>query len=207
MFLYGVGKAPDRILQGISEPGAFTVTAAPTINRVYVPIPGDFNGDGWCDLLLYGPGHTVDKLMLNNGMGVLSSAPLAPINGVYTPIVGDFNGDAISDVYWYSSTRSYLFSGRSTGGFVGSLPRQGPAHTIPVAGDFDGNGRTDILWYAPGTATDTLWNSTPSGFHQLVDISVIGTYTALVTDIDGDGHDEIVWVRPSGSTLTWKYSL
>ncbi|MCF6322724.1 MAG: FG-GAP-like repeat-containing protein [Gammaproteobacteria bacterium] len=77
---------------------------------------GDFNGDGWLDVIIGGPGRTLFTaaggvyVYLNDGLGSLQTTPVfsdkdREVWGSYDYLgtavgtVGDINGDGLSDVY------------------------------------------------------------------------------------------------------------
>ncbi|CCD95724.1 hypothetical protein BRAO375_4650016 [Bradyrhizobium sp. ORS 375] len=136
-------------------------------NGKYIPITGDFNGDGRTDyLLIDSNGYPYQYVFLNNGDGTftgqtqtLPNGWLFQINGntpnVNTPIVGDFNGDGKTDYLLIDANGypyQYVFISNGNGTFTGltqALPNgwtfAANYRFTPIVGDFDGDGRTDYL--------------------------------------------------------------
>ncbi|MGJ4945584.1 FG-GAP-like repeat-containing protein [Bradyrhizobium sp. HKCCYLS1011] len=133
----------------------------------YIPITGDFNGDGRTDyLLIDSSGYPYQYVFLNNGDGTFTGQTQTlpngwnfPINSntpnVNTPIVGDFNGDGKTDYLLIDANGypyQYVFMSNGNGTFTGltqTLPNgwkfSANLRYTPIVGDFNGDGRTDYL--------------------------------------------------------------
>ncbi len=156
-------------------PASFPGTAYFHVHGIYHPVVGDFDGNGWQDILWYAPGAAHDYVWyFISPSGYVQKD--VTVNGDYTPVTGDFNGDGITDILWYAPgpAQDYWWVGNGNQTFT---PR---ATTIngyyrPVSVDLDGDGHIDILWYAPGTAQDYVW----FGKGSL-------TFTSKAVRIDGD---------------------
>jgi hypothetical protein len=174
---------------------------SPSIGGNVRVVPGDFDGTGSTDALLYQPGTASDLLIYGywNGFG---AAP-TNVSGSYRPISGDFDGNGYDDILWYApgTAADALWSGSSSGFRSKALSVAGTFS--PIAGDFNGDGYDDILWYAPGTAADALWNGSITGFKG-TSISVKGTFRPAVADFNGDGYDDVFWYGPgSAGDVLW----
>ncbi|BAM86885.1 hypothetical protein S58_08740 [Bradyrhizobium oligotrophicum S58] len=137
-------------------------------NARYVPITGDFNGDGKVDFIMLG-GTTLYEAF-GNGDGTFSYRQVDLTNGWrfgwpddgippsdYMPVVGDFNGDGKTDWLMLKGSTIYLFQSRGNGDFDYvqiSIPSPTPGWnfgTPPttsfdvVAGDFNLDGRSDFV--------------------------------------------------------------
>ena len=82
--------------------GQTTFANRPTnVNGTYDPVPGDFTGDGFTDILWYGDGAAAgDSLWYAAGAGGFS-ASTAEITGSYAPFTGDFDRARGDDVFLY----------------------------------------------------------------------------------------------------------
>ena len=127
VFWYVIGSGIDYLwsgkvrddTSGTTQADRFDVT---TINifGTYIPIVGDFNGDGRDDIFWYGPGNTPDSVWYFTGRGTVAGQSMT-INGSYKALVADFNGTDganAEDIFWYNNQASYLWSGATGGGFT-----------------------------------------------------------------------------------------
>ncbi len=136
---------------------------------------GDFNGDGYSDILWRNSsGEIVDWQM--NGTTIQSAADLTSNGAAVAPDsswsvagIGDFDGNGSSDILWRNTSGSlveWLMNG-STIVSSGSITSGGTAITpdaswhVVTIGDFDGNGASDILWRSDsGVLAEWLMNGT-----------------------------------------------
>ena len=157
-------------------------------------IPGDRNGDGAEDLLLYRPGSAGDRSLTGAAGPDLDSGPTR-VTGRYQTLSGDFDGDGKSDVFWYApgSAADYVWYGRAQGHRSQQVRVNGSYR--PLVGDFDGDGRSDIFWYGEWGVLDSVWYGTPNGFDSRR-ASVGNWYEPHLGDFDGDGRTDVFWYRP-----------
>lgn len=150
---------------GIVNPASYTWTDY----GGYVPVQGDFNGDGKADILWdYRPGSAQNSQGLRK-LWLSANPPATVITNVanqnnnlygYLPLIADFNGDGKSDILWYHDVtpdvtpQVWLSNGDGTFQIItnplpgNALPNNNNGIGIyrPVAGDFNGDGRLDLLW-------------------------------------------------------------
>ena len=115
---------------------------------------GDFNGDGYDDILWRNDdGRLTDWLGTTNG-GLFDNAATA-LTFVPTDwqvaAVGDFNGDGRDDIMWRNSDgRMSNWLGKTDGGFIdnaaNSLTDAPTSWHIVGAADINGDGRDDLIW-------------------------------------------------------------
>ncbi len=176
-----------------------------SVRGSYVPLVGDFDGDGKTDLFWYGPGRTADSVWYGRAdrqFTILSQ----PVNGRYLPVVGDFNGDHITDIFWYGigTAADNVWFGHSTRFFdTHSWPLGG--NMLPVTGDFNGDGTTDIFWYGSGTFANKLWLTSTAGTVTSTTVAMGGNYRPFAGDFNGDGRGDILWYGAQGgaNNLIW----
>lgn len=195
---YRPGSGSDYLWR---SPVANRTSQLVTINGLYHPLVGDYDGDGHDDIFWYGPGSAPEAMWA----GRSGSNPFRDINvskmqvnGVYTPVVGDFDADGRDDILWFdeASPHNYLWKG-STGPSFSSGPRTLALDVVDAAGDFDGDGRMDLLGHRPGSAPDSFYYSTGTGFVRH-DKSVSGAYSLTVGDFDDNGTDDLHWYADNG---------
>jgi len=107
------------------------------------PVPGDYDGDGQADGIIYTNG---------NWVGTLSSGPQVSIalgQAGDIPVPGDYDGDGRDD---QAAFRRSHGTWRPILSSNGSQPviQFGAAGDIPVVGDYDGDGTEDQAIYRNG---------------------------------------------------------
>ena len=156
------GQNGGCTILGASSPG---LAASPW----QVAGTGDFNADGFADILWYNTtnGEVAIWLLQCTGTGQNSSCKVTGGGSpgtVASPWMiagtGDFNGDGNSDILWYNTATGqvliWLLSGTSVigGGSPGSAPSP---WTIAETGDFNGDGNSDILWVNTTSGELVIW--------------------------------------------------
>jgi hypothetical protein len=173
---------------------------------------GDFDRDGFADLIVRDPSSGANRVVYGRGLQVVSN-PIAPghINGYEHMVTGDFNGDGHDDVFVWSpgsgGNRIAYAWGREFPWVVDNpVPAgaiNGGGYSRVVAGDFDGDRRDDLLfWHSSGE--NRIAFARGSGFNVVTNRlgrGAVNGYDDVVTgDFDGDRRDDILfWHRSSGS--------
>ena len=166
------------------------------VNGTYIPVAGDFTGDGVDDVFWYGPGSGGDVLWDIGVGGSVVSRPME-VNGTYVPVAGDFTGDGVDDIFWYGpGTSPDVLSDYGDDGTVDTQHRAVNGYYTPVTGDFTGDSVDDIFWYAPGTGPDVLSDYGDDGTVETRRPTVNGTYVPVAGDFSGDGVDDVFWYGP-----------
>ena len=115
---------------------------------------GDFNGDGYDDILWQNDNGTVrDWLGQDSGDFIGNIDKVNILTGTEWHVIGtgDFNGDGFDDILWQhddGTVRDWL--GQADASFVGNIAKVNintgtDWHTVGT-GDYNGDGRADILW-------------------------------------------------------------
>lgn len=176
----------------------------------FIPVSGDFNGDGRTDVFWYQPGidpsfQTSEKYPRNDQVWLATASggwSKSDISQERTaiPVVGDFDGDGRDEIWWIAPGRAsderWKWS-MSASGFERTDASFPADWTLsPTVGDFDGDQKDDLLWVTPGASSATVWWSGSSSAATSI---AVGSETqvfgrkAIAGDFDGDGADEILW--------------
>ncbi|MBN4052476.1 VCBS repeat-containing protein [bacterium AH-315-K20] len=117
-------------------------------------MPGDFNGDGWQDFVIYGWVSRDVKVVINQRDGTfLHTETLEQLFAVRDPGVVDLDGDGFDELVCATqntSGKSAIFSFNAAGRLLTERPYGNAAGNVlstPV-GDLNGDGATDILQVA-----------------------------------------------------------
>lgn len=183
---------------------------------------GDFNGDGYLDLMrtarIESPFQLIRTFFLFDGTKFTEKATIS--STVYKdPIIGDFNGDGKDEVVMhdsYDKTNVYDYNGNCIAS--GEIPLWGTSLQIEAGGnnvrnpfDFNGNGKTDILLTqvnsVNGTPINLIYELNGNTFQQIHSGTEFGGIDALtsVGDFNGDGYSDIL-VRKAPSSCDFFYS-
>ena len=160
----GTGQTPTCVTIGGGSPGSIILGQGWTLAGT-----GDFNGDGFADILWFNTNTGQVTIWLlkctgQNGIcpviGGGSPGSVTVGQGWMIPGIGDFNGDGMSDILWVNGTTGqavvWLINGTTVigGGSPGSAPI--PWFIIET-GDFNGDGKSDILWFNPVSGQLLVW--------------------------------------------------
>ena len=210
----GAGFGPSCRLYRNDGNGVFT--------QVPVPMPGvlnsavawgDYDNDGWPDVLLTGNDGTnnVTRLFHNNGGGSFTEVP-TPIPGVQNGAVawGDYDNDGRLDILISGDTGSNyvskVYHNNGDGTFTEiSTPLPGMTGSAVAWGDYDNDGRLDIL--ISGTTNGAAGGSSTFLFHNEGGGSFVNSGAVLPGvssgtvawgDYDHDGDLDLLLVGPNG---------
>lgn len=144
---------------------------------------GDFNGDGYDDILWRHSNGTISNWLGNmaggftvNDLNAWTSAP----TDWFVVRTGDFNGDGLEDILWRNSNGTISnWLADTSGGFT---PNDANAMiAVPLSwsiwdtGDFNGDGRDDILWRNFNTNQFTNWLGRPDGGFENNDANALAS--------------------------------
>ncbi|MEM6470519.1 MAG: S8 family serine peptidase, partial [Planctomycetota bacterium] len=181
----------------------------------FIPLVGDWNGDGVETLGFYDPASSV--FHLSNRSGSTSSDirfQYGPSGFAgWTPLAGDWNGDGIDTIGFYQPDLSLFhlkdsFTAGASDQYFGFGP-SGNAGWTPMVGDWNGDGVDTVGFYEPGQSLFHLKDSfTPGRSDQYFGFGpAFGGWTPLAGDWNGDGVDTIGLYDRTGSMFHLKDSF
>ena len=178
----------------------------------FIPLVGDWNGDGVKTVGLYDPA-TATFFLRNSNTGGFADITFkyGPAGLGWVPIVGDWDGDGIDTTGLYNPANAAFFLRNSnTTGIADISFNYGPAGAgwIPIAGDWNGDGLATVGLYNPATGGFFLKNSNTSGVADI--LFLYGAGGAGITPISGDwnadGVDTIGLYDPAHATFSLRNS-
>ncbi|WP_426571900.1 FG-GAP repeat domain-containing protein [Aquihabitans sp. McL0605] len=200
LLVYSPGAGTDYIAHmSNSIPATATFTTF-TVTNSYIPVIGDFDGNGIDDILWYAPGSGADKLWLFTGATAHTSVAVS-ISGSYRPTVLDADGDSRDDILWYSSSGAdslWLFGSGATS-HVSKAITAGPGYQI-VAGHFGlpaaGQPQDRVVFYNP-SGNDYFWTFDTHGNHTSALLPAIdGSYKLLPGQFFEETYGGLVFYGP-----------
>jgi hypothetical protein len=159
----------------------------------YLPLSGDWDGDGVDSIGVYDPVTGKFRLRNSNNYGLPDLTFTFGGNGsVNLPVAGDWNGDGIDTIGVYViATGKFKLNDQNDNSAPEYSYNFGGGNLTPLAGDWDGDGVDSIGTYDPLTGTFKLRNSHSYG---LPDVKFrFGPanqgWLGCAGDWDGDGDD------------------
>ena len=133
----------------------------------WVPLSGDFNGDGRDTIALYAPASGTFFLSNTNAAGAADvPVQFGPAGQGWVPLVGDWNSNSQDTVGLYDPQTSFFYRSNSNSPGPADLVFQyGGAGLgwLPLSGDWDGSGTDSIGLYNPTDSTFFLRNQNSAG--------------------------------------------
>lgn len=188
----------------------------PGSNAGWIPLSGDWDGDGTDTIGLYQP--DVSLFHLKNSFTPGASDQYFAFgpggNAGWIPLVGDWNGNGVDTIGLYQPDISLFHLKDSfTPGASDQYFAFGPggnAGWIPLTGDWNGDGIDTIGLYQPDISLFHLKDSfTPGASDQYFAFGPGGNagWTPMVGDWNGDGTDTIGLYQPDVSQFHLKDSF
>jgi hypothetical protein len=194
-------------------------------------ITGDFNGDGFADVLVYCPSTGAFQKLYGTGdtNSQFTAEPIQYVGnapGAWTHVqmvAADFNGDGKTDLLVYRTDTGAYAKWFSDGGVDAGFKYQSAGYVANASGawkniqivatDFNGDGKTDLLVYRTDTGAFTKWFSDggvdPGFKYQSAGYvaNASGAWTniqMLAADFNGDGKTDLLAYRTdNGAYQKW----
>jgi spore coat protein A, manganese oxidase len=171
-------------------------------------IPGDFDGDGLEDPVIWRSGAvgTAGCWVRQSSNGAAAFIPWGQAGDDPT-VIGDYDGDGKIDCAVYrggvsSGQPSYWWYKRSSDGGVGVV-QWGQNGDFPAPGDYNGDGVADMaIQRNAGGGNANFYIRLSTG---AISVITFGTPTDVVVpgDYDGDGITDIATVRGLSGNIIW----
>ncbi|QDV81866.1 SdrD B-like domain-containing protein [Planctomycetes bacterium TBK1r] len=174
----------------------------------WIPLAGDWDGDGTDTVGLYQPSTSMFHLVNSLGQGtsdqLFAFGPSG--NAGWIPLAGDWDGDGVDTIGLYQPDISLFHLKNSFGSGSSDIYAffgpSGDAGWTPLAGDWNGDGTDTIGLYQPDLSLFHLSNSFAGGASDIyVAFGASGNvgWTPLVGDWNGDKIDTIGLYQPDDS--------
>jgi hypothetical protein len=176
-------------------------------NNGFIPLVGDWDGNGTETVGLYNPSTSMFYLSNSNSSQIADvSFVYGPANSGEIPLVGDWDGSGTDTVGLYDpKTSTFYLRNSNTSGMANVTFVYGPANggLTPIVGDWYGGGKDTIGLYSPKTSTFYLRNSNTSGLANVTFAygPANSHWTPVVGDWNGDGKDSIGLYNPTASVF------
>ena len=173
----------------------------------WIPIAGDWDGNGTESMGLYNPATSTFYLRNTNDSGYADETfTFGPAGAGWIPIAGDWNGDGTVTIGLYNpATSTFYLRNTNDSGYADLTFEYGPANAgwLPIAGDWNGSGTDTIGLYNPTTSAFYLRNTNDSGYANRT--FAYGPANAgwlpIAGDWNGSGTDTIGLYNPTTSVF------
>lgn len=181
---------------------------------------GDWNGDGFIDVMWWNRNSGVNRWYVNDGQhGFTLTENLIPNTEISSEIsegevhVNDWNGDGVSDVMWY-----YTAFGKNAwyinDGNLGFTATTNPISVSQIKGgvgltfgDWNSDGTTDVMWFNSSSGRNRWYvNNGKLGFSLIEGPILIGeVYNGglYLGDWNGDGATDAMWYKYDDGSTRW----
>ncbi len=196
-------------LRNSNSPGAPDIAPFAYGAPGWIPVVGDWDGDGVATVGVFDPATGTWYLRNNNSPGAPDFAPFRYGAPGWVPVVGDWNGDGITTIGVFDPGTAiwYLRNSNSPGAPDFAPFAYGVPGWVPVVGDWNGDGVTSIGVFDPigqygrPPATWYLRNHNGPGAPDIAPFAYGGAqWRPVAGDWDGDGITTIGVIDLGG---TW----
>ena len=190
----------------LSPQATYSVGASPGVVAA-----GDFNGDGYPDIITINAVENIVSVLFNRGDGTFAPQVTRPVGLLpFDLAVGDWNGDGSLDfaiIYEYQATGASqsvdVFFNRGDGTFApaAAFATNGGAFGI-LSGDFNGDGHPDLALIDPLSTVSILMNKGDGTFAAPVTSGGgFGPWFFTAADYNRDGALDLVTSTAFSTTV------
>jgi hypothetical protein len=160
---------------------------------------GDFNGDGFADVVIANFATGGITILLGDGTGTLTASPQSPIQIGANPTglaIGDFSNNGSDEIaIGTDGGKVIVLVGNASGNFVPAAgsPITANSNSFIAEGDFNGDGIADLVAAdSSGSGTITvLLGRGNAQFSALTPVSINFPSSIAVADFDSDGRVDL----------------
>jgi hypothetical protein len=171
---------------------------------------GDFNGDGNLDLAVTNQQDNTVTILLGNGDGTFTSAPVNPAtgNGSASIAAGDFNGDGNLDlaVANQQDNTVTILLGNGNGTFTAApaSPATGNGPASIAVGDFNGDGNLDLAVTNQQDKTVAILLGNGDGTFRVANSQATGRFPGAIAVgvFNGSGNLDLAVANRQDNTVT-----
>lgn len=201
-------KSSNFFLRSSNSPGVSNISFGyGPANANWLPVSGDWDGDGVDTVGLYDPVNSVFYLTnTTNGQATMVFGFGAPAAG-WKPVAGDWNGDGRDTVGLYDAlSATFYLTDTNSSGTATRMLVFGPLKNgwTPIAGNWDGLAGDGIGLYSPSDSVFYLKNDASAATSATADVTFgfgAAHWTPIAGDWDGDRVDTIGLVDPTTSNF------
>lgn len=174
-----------------------------------VPVPADYDGDGWADLAVKTSAGVWNIDFASNGFGKWDYSRSGYGDASSIPVPADYDGDGKADLSVKTANGQWLidYAANGFGAWETTVNNYGNSAAHPVPADYDGDGKADLSV----KTDDGQWmvDKASNGF-GIWDISVSNYGNSashpVPADYDGDGLADMAVKTDDGKWLIDKAS-
>ena len=211
--LYDPQTSKFQLKAANSAAGKVTIVRFGPRRSGWLPLAGDWDGDGRTTVGFYDPASATFRLKNSTpGGGADVILQVDPPSAEVLPVAGDWDGDGRDTVGLYDVTTGtfYLKNSLAGSGFDLTFAFGPPGEALlPIAGDWDGNGADGVGLFDPRESVFTLASSFTGGGPDLqFQFGPRGRGSLPVAgDWDGDGRDGVGVYDPASAVFRLKNGL
>jgi flagellin-like hook-associated protein FlgL len=167
---------------------------------------GDFNGNGFVDVVYTTYDQREIRVRLNDGTGSFGPTQIYSLGEIVTGVeVGDFTNDGILDLVAVGSGGLKFLKGNGDGTFQDPIAFGGSTGNLIYKYDFNNDGNLDFIVGTGMVASGPTIRLGNGDGTFAPGINLTGSNTFLLEDVDGDGLPDLI--QFDTNTMTVRFGL